>query len=415
MLINIITQKRGESRLKRKADSGIILIILLAALICIPLVDKAMAYAAIWAGGPSTLYRGGTFGYLMGIQTYSESETLSYNYWLEAPFEPLLVSWDPPPPAAVPPGTNWYKIFFNLTIPADAPLGHFRIWWNVHVPGDWCAGYWYVDITDLSANIDFEPPHIVFGEGDWIYCHIEPPEPASIYLGYTRSGKQFKEIDFGPSDIDVSTVWLNNTVPAEPSIADVGDFDGDGVLDLKIAFDKSDVDSFILGQGITSGNVTLEVTGQFLDGWAFAGSSRVEVFAVVNATVDIVPNTLNLRAKPKYVNAFIELPEGYNVSEIDLSSILMNDTIAIDPSAPTLIGDYNNDGIPDLMVKFNGTEVIAYVLANVNMTQLSEERSMTITLTINGHLNGETLFKGCDTVRIILPGGKGAGKRTTTR
>jgi parallel beta-helix repeat protein len=121
----------------------------------------------------------------------------------------------------------------------------------------------------------------------------------------------------------------------------------------------------------------------------------------ITATVSIIPNTLNLRSNLKYVTAYIELPEGYNVSDINVSSILLNNTIPVDPDAPTTIGDYDSDGIPDLMVKFNGTEVIEYILRNINMTQLIEERFMTITLTVTGKLKDGTPFQGSDTIKIV--------------
>lgn len=37
---------------------------------------------------------------------------------------------------------------------------------------------------------------------------------------------------------------------------------------------------------------------------------------------------------------------------------MLNDTIPVDPHSPTKIGDYDHDGIPDLMVKFNEAEVM---------------------------------------------------------
>ena len=124
---------------------------------------------------------------------------------------------------------------------------------------------------------------------------------------------------------------------------------------------------------------------------------------LINATVDIIPNTLNMRGKLQYVTAYIELPEGYNVSDINVSSILLNNTIPVDPNAPIAIGDYDNDTIPDLMVKFNGTEVIEYILNNINVTKLVEERFLTITLTLTGKLKDGTQFKGSDTIRITMP------------
>ena len=130
----------------------------------------------------------------------------------------------------------------------------------------------------------------------------------------------------------------------------------------------------------------------------------------INATVDIIPNILNLRSKVKYITAYIELPEDYNVSDIDVSSILLNNTIPVDPNAPIAIGDYDNDTIPDLMVKFNGTEVIKYILNNINMTKLIEERFLTITLTLTGKLKDGTQFQGSDTIRITMPIPGGIGK-----
>jgi len=86
----------------------------------------------------------------------------------------------------------------------------------------------------------------------------------------------------------------------------------------------------------------------------------------------------------------------------------LNGTIPVDPfwiSKPikSVIGDYDNDSIPDLMVKFDGQQVINYVMANVDLSRLYEERFMTITLTVTGKLNDGTPFQGSDTIKIILP------------
>ncbi len=122
----------------------------------------------------------------------------------------------------------------------------------------------------------------------------------------------------------------------------------------------------------------------------------------ISATVDVDPDTLNLKSKGKWITAYIELPEGYNASDIDISTILLNDTIPAEIH-PTSVGDKDGDGIPDLMVKFDRAEVTSYILANVNMTKLYKERFMKITLTMTGYLNNDTLFQGSNTVKIIMP------------
>ena len=54
---------------------------------------------------------------------------------------------------------------------------------------------------------------------------------------------------------------------------------------------------------------------------------------------------------------YIELPEGYKPSDIDISSIRLEGTIPAEVR-PYAIGDNDKDGIPDLMVKFNRSDVI---------------------------------------------------------
>lgn len=114
------------------------------------------------------------------------------------------------------------------------------------------------------------------------------------------------------------------------------------------------------------------------------------------ATIDINPNALNLKSKG-WITVYIELPECYNVEDIDVSTILLNDTIPIDSEAPTQIGDYDSDGIPDLMVKFSRTEV----LESISNAGLPSGRFGQVTLEVTGELSDETSFEGSDTIRVI--------------
>jgi hypothetical protein len=129
---------------------------------------------------------------------------------------------------------------------------------------------------------------------------------------------------------------------------------------------------------------------------------KTSIPSKISATIDVAPNIFNLRSKGRWITAYIELPEGYNVVNINVSTIMLNDTIPVEPK-PIAIGDYDNDTIPDLMVKFDRQQVINYIMANVDMSRLYEERFMTITLTVTGKLNDGTPFQGSDTIKIILP------------
>ncbi len=112
----------------------------------------------------------------------------------------------------------------------------------------------------------------------------------------------------------------------------------------------------------------------------------------VDATIDIDPNTLNLYSKGRWITVYIELPENYNVSDINASTVKLNGKIPAE-SHPTEIGDHDTDGISDLMVKFDRQELIATL------------GSGEISITITGFANG-ILFEGNDTIRTKSPSAK---------
>jgi parallel beta-helix repeat protein len=128
-----------------------------------------------------------------------------------------------------------------------------------------------------------------------------------------------------------------------------------------------------------------------------AQSENAIIYVAIVAITDINPDTLNLKSKSKWITAYIELPEGYNVSDINISSILLNGTIPVDMSAPIAVGDHDNDGVPDLMVKFNRTAVCQFILSKGIMFG-------NVTLTISGKLQNGIGFEGCDTIRVRMPG-----------
>ena len=117
----------------------------------------------------------------------------------------------------------------------------------------------------------------------------------------------------------------------------------------------------------------------------------------IPATIDIDPDTLNLNSKGRWITAYIELPEGYNVGDIDVDSILLNDTIPVDVEAPITIEDYDSDAVPDLMVKFDRAYVMSLIIGEIEV----EEIFTWVTLTITGNLNDGTSFQGSTTIRII--------------
>jgi uncharacterized delta-60 repeat protein len=104
----------------------------------------------------------------------------------------------------------------------------------------------------------------------------------------------------------------------------------------------------------------------------------------IQATIDIDPDTLNLKSKGKWITCYITLPEGYDVNDIDISTILLEDTI------PAEWGDVQGDV---LMVKFDRSEV----------EDLIGGPADEVILTITGELSDGSQFTGSDTIRVIYP------------
>jgi hypothetical protein len=158
-----------------------------------------------------------------------------------------------------------------------------------------------------------------------------------------------------------------------------------------------DWDALSLGeQGVT---VLVDSNGDGVFEHTFTSDSELthdEFVLQTETTIDFDPDALNLKSRGEWVTAYVEFPEGYNVADINVSTILLNGSMPVDPSAPTAIGDYDNDGIPDLMVKFNRTQVAEYILSKGIVIG-------NVTLTITGRLNNGTSFQASDTIKIILP------------
>jgi hypothetical protein len=119
----------------------------------------------------------------------------------------------------------------------------------------------------------------------------------------------------------------------------------------------------------------------------------------ISASIDIDPDTLNLKSKGKFITAYIEL-EGADVRDIDASSIRLNDIVSplLDErygfvaSEDSYIVDHDEDGVPERMVKFWRSDV----------QKVLDVGSM-VTITLSGHLDDDTPFKGTDEIRVIVP------------
>lgn len=128
----------------------------------------------------------------------------------------------------------------------------------------------------------------------------------------------------------------------------------------------------------------------------------VETGPPINATIDINPDVLNLKSQGRWITCYIELPEGYSVEDIDVNAVALT---AIDGEpigsmyreGPVETGDYDKDGIPDLMAKFSRQSLIDSLSAMI-------QPPADVELTIQGVLADATSFEGSDTIHVIRPG-----------
>jgi hypothetical protein len=119
---------------------------------------------------------------------------------------------------------------------------------------------------------------------------------------------------------------------------------------------------------------------------------------VLQATVDINPNTLNLdsQSDKNAITVHIELPAGYDAGQIDLATVGINILGAwiSSQSGPAPLGDYDKDKVPDLMVKFNRQAVIEALAGKTGDMEMI----------VAGKLNNRCRFSGANTIEVIKPG-----------
>jgi hypothetical protein len=110
---------------------------------------------------------------------------------------------------------------------------------------------------------------------------------------------------------------------------------------------------------------------------------------VIEGDLDFYPKTLNMDNPNGNVTCYVELPEPYMAENIDVSTVLLNGVVSPNES-PIEIGDYDEDDIQDLMLKFDRGEVIE---------TLPEEAEAVVVMT--GLLIGGEVFYAEDTISLI--------------
>jgi hypothetical protein len=152
---------------------------------------------------------------------------------------------------------------------------------------------------------------------------------------------------------------------------------------------KPDIDSYypsaITSSPFSTGETILTFNAVYPPGSTdpyFHSFWKLDIPAI-EATVEIKPETLNLKSRGVFT-AFIKLPPGYDVMEIDINTIQCEGALA-------LSGKVTGDA---LTVKFDREHLTGVIVGGE------------VVFTVTGNLYDGTSFSGTDVVRVIGPGKK---------
>jgi hypothetical protein len=112
----------------------------------------------------------------------------------------------------------------------------------------------------------------------------------------------------------------------------------------------------------------------------------------IMAAFDLEPHTVNIESHGFNVTGYIELPNGFDSSDIDIATVRLAGSVPTG-SRSAIIGDHNRNGVPDLMLKFRRAALDPLLTLGVN------------SLEVTGSLVTGENFAGTDEVRVIDNGG----------
>ncbi|MCK4459701.1 MAG: DUF4430 domain-containing protein, partial [Methanosarcinales archaeon] len=185
-------------------------------------------------------------------------------------------------------------------------------------------------------------------------------------------------VDVG--EVFVATVTAYNDSTALFDTVDAAEVYADGVL-----YGLTGSDGTLTMSLATAGDYQIHADKGT---WADYTRSEKETVTVIEVTIPasvrIKPETLNLNSKGKFT-AFITLPEGYDVADINVSTVECE-------GAPALSGTISASDSGTLVVKFDRANLAGVPAGDA------------VPLTVTGELTDGTRFEGSDMVEVIAKG-----------
>jgi len=193
-----------------------------------------------------------------------------------------------------------------------------------------------------------------------------------IHLGMTYKHNGLSSSS--PATIQYDVVYHGTAYSSGPLNFDSGNTSEDPPHGLWGDLNNARVGGQMKARLVTPGDFSATTTATF---------TNIVYHTGVDVSVNIDPNSFNLKSKGQVVTAYIQPPAGYSASDIDLGSFRLNGQAA---GGAATLGDANHDGIQDVTVKFNRADAFAAI----------GDGNGTITGCI-----GEFGFTGSDAVQVL--------------
>jgi parallel beta-helix repeat protein len=352
----------------------------------------------------------------VGLEVWDdENETSSTSKWINVNVTPESVppiasfTYSPPSPVMNEPVT------FDASASYDPDGGNITFyWWNVSGTVYTVSQFNHTFTTPGSKYVGLEvwdDENETSSTSKWI--NVTPRYPEHIDVGVT-SHIELSE----PSEIEhflPNGTNIGNSVVISVNVTDSTPENStdDAYTDITINVGTLDVDTcrvFKTGSGflpevddVTTlptvkppGNASFsrDVDNNSVIIRLYVGDPLLGVLppaSIIHANVLIEPETLNLNSKGKWITCYLELPEGYDVKDINLS------TVKLCYIGFEVGGEYGEFNPNELMVKFDRSDIVEDLIGYPGCE---------VELTVTGELTDGTPFKGNDTIRVIDQGGK---------
>ncbi len=190
-----------------------------------------------------------------------------------------------------------------------------------------------------------------------------------------------EETDISITYSDIQGGWSGiGNIDADPMFVEVG------MDDLHLLPDSPCIDAGDPDYAAIPDETDLDGNPRILDGRIDMGA--YEHTAAVPVEVGISPGVINLKSQGKFITALLTFPEGYNVADVDTTTILLQGQIQMQELV------WSDEVTREIMVRFDRADV---------QTILSPGN---VELTITGSLTDATPFEGSAVVKVINKGGK---------